>query len=68
MKGTVKWFDARKGFGFITGEDGNDYFVHFSSILQEEGFKKLRQDEQVEFEVGQDEAGRTVARNVSVLQ
>lgn len=68
MKGTVKWFDARKGFGFITGEDGQDYFVHYSSIVQENGFKKLRQNEQVEFEAGQDENGRSVARNVSVVQ
>ena len=41
LKGTVKWFDVRKGFGFIVDEDGIDYFVHFSEI-QEEGFRRLR--------------------------
>lgn len=50
MKGNVKWFDPRKGFGFIVGEDGNDYFVHFSNILAD-GFRTLRADIEVEFEV-----------------
>ncbi len=39
MKGTVKWFNAEKGFGFITGENGKDVFAHFSQI-KKEGFKK----------------------------
>lgn len=50
MKGNVKWFDPRKGFGFIVGEDGNDYFVHFSNILAD-GFRTLRAEAEVEFEV-----------------
>lgn len=63
LKGTVKWFDARKGFGFLSDEDGLDYFVHFSEI-QAEGFRKLRNGQQVTFEAGEDSKGRGVARNV----
>ncbi len=47
--GTVKWFDAKKGFGFILGPNGKDVFVHFSSILGE-GFRSLTDGEQVEYE------------------
>jgi len=50
MKGTVKWFGAKKGYGFITKEDGEDIFVHFSAI-QVEGFKTLKEGDKVEFEV-----------------
>lgn len=63
LKGTVKWFDVRKGFGFVSDEDGLDYFVHFSEI-QEEGFRKLQNGQKVSFEVGEDSRGRSVARNV----
>jgi CspA family cold shock protein len=49
MLGMVKWFDAKKGFGFIINPDGKDVFVHFSSI-QGEGFRSLRDGEKVEFE------------------
>lgn len=45
-KGTVKWFNADKGFGFITGEDGNDVFAHFSAI-QGDGFKSLDEGQAV---------------------
>ena len=48
--GTVKWFNADKGFGFITSEDGQDLFAHFSSI-QSVGFKSLDEDQKVEFDV-----------------
>ncbi len=48
--GTVKWFNDRKGFGFITLEDGNDVFVHFSAV-QGEGFRTLKEGETVEFDV-----------------
>ena len=50
MKGTVKWFNAGKGYGFITGEDGVDYFAHFSQI-QAEGYRSLEQGQSVSFEV-----------------
>jgi CspA family cold shock protein len=49
-KGTVKWFNGSKGYGFITPEDGRDVFVHFSAI-QGDGFKSLDEGQQVEFEI-----------------
>lgn len=54
--GTVKWFNAEKGFGFIEVEGGNDVFVHFSAI-QGEGFKTLDEGQRVEFEVVQGNRG-----------
>ena len=56
MKGTVKWFNSGKGFGFITAEDGKDVFVHFSA-LKGEGFKSLNEGDNVEFEVEQGDKG-----------
>ncbi|MEW6683168.1 MAG: cold-shock protein [Nitrospirota bacterium] len=49
-KGTVKWFNGSKGYGFITPEEGRDVFVHFSAI-QGDGFKSLDEGQQVEFEI-----------------
>jgi cold shock protein len=50
MKGTVKWFNASKGYGFIKPETGEDVFVHYSAI-QGEGYKSLEEGQSVEFEV-----------------
>ena len=52
-KGTVKWFNESKGFGFLSREDGDDVFVHYSSI-QSSGFKNLTEGQSVEFEVKMD--------------
>ena len=65
MKGTVKWFNAKKGFGFISDEEGNDVFVHFSA-LQMDGFKVLDEGDEVEFEVIDGEKGPQAA-NVKKL-
>ena len=54
--GTVKWFDAKKGYGFIEREDGDDVFVHFSAI-QDEGFKTLEDEQEVEFEIVEGDRG-----------
>ena len=59
-KGTVKWFNRTKGFGFIEREAGEDVFVHFSAIAGE-GFKTLEQGQQVEFEVVQGPKGLQAA-------
>ena len=50
MTGTVKWFNTEKGFGFISREDGDDVFVHFSAI-QGDGFKSLEEGQQVSFDI-----------------
>jgi CspA family cold shock protein len=50
VKGTVKWFNASKGYGFLSQENGEDVFVHFSA-LQGDGYKSLNEGESVEFEV-----------------
>jgi len=54
--GTVKWFDARKGYGFIVQDNGDDVFVHYSSIGGE-GFRKLDDGDKVQFDIVQGERG-----------
>jgi CspA family cold shock protein len=56
MNGTVKWFNAEKGYGFITGENGEDIFVHFSQI-NVDGYKTLEEGEKVSYEVGEGAKG-----------
>jgi len=62
--GTVKWFDNEKGFGFITGEDGSDIFVHFSDIVGE-GFRSLEEAQSVVYTIGENDKGMK-ATNVVV--
>ena len=64
-KGSVKWFNDQKGYGFITPENGKDVFVHHSSI-QGEGYKSLAEGQQVEFEIEQGPKGEQ-ATNVVKL-
>lgn len=59
-QGTVKWFNAEKGFGFIAVEGGDDVFVHFSAI-QSEGFKTLEEGQKVEFTIEEGNRGPQAA-------
>jgi CspA family cold shock protein len=61
-QGTVKWFNNKKGYGFINEEEGRDIFVHFSSITMD-GYKSLNEGEQVEFEIEESDRGPE-AKNV----
>ena len=66
MVGKVKWFDSKKGYGFIIGEDGREIFVHFTGIVKE-GFKSLNEGQHVEFEIGNGAKGEQ-AINVTVVE
>ncbi|NLC03878.1 MAG: cold-shock protein [Tissierellia bacterium] len=65
MNGTVKWFNAEKGFGFITTEEGNDVFAHFSQI-NKEGFKTLEEGQAVSFDVVEGQKGLQ-AENIEII-
>ena len=65
IKGTVKWFNERKGFGFLSRDEGDDVFVHYSNI-QSSGFKNLTEGQSVQFEVEDGPKGPT-AVNVTPL-
>ena len=65
MKGKVKWFNASKGYGFITPEEGADVFVHYSAI-QGDGYKSLEECQAVEFEVTQGAKGPAAANVVKI--
>ena len=64
--GTVKWFNNSKGFGFITRDEGDDVFVHYSNITGS-GFRSLEEGQQVEFTVGQGQKGLQ-AQDVTVIE
>ncbi len=61
MQGTVKWFNAQKGYGFLSTPEGKDVFVHFSAIQNEEGYKTLNEGQEVEFDVVEGEKGPQAA-------
>ena len=56
MKGTVKWFNNQKGYGFITDENGKDVFVHYSGLVMD-GFKSIEEGASVEFDIAEGEKG-----------
>ncbi|MCL1864383.1 MAG: cold shock domain-containing protein [Spirochaetes bacterium] len=65
-QGKVKWFNDQKGFGFISAEDGNDYFVHYSSIAGD-GFKTLKEGTSVQFTIEKSDRGPRAVQ-VSILK
>lgn len=65
MTGTVKWFNAEKGYGFIKDEDGKDIFVHFSSI-NSDGYKTLEEGQKVTYDLVESDRGPQ-AKNVTVV-
>ncbi len=66
VRGTVKWFNGEKGYGFITPEEGPDLFVHYSEI-QSTGFRSLNEGETVEFEITEGKKGKQ-ASSVTVVK
>lgn len=65
-KGSVKWFNQAKGFGFITREDGDDVFVHYSSIVGE-GYRNLKEGQSVQFSVAESDKGPQ-AHDVEIIE
>ena len=66
MIGKVKWFDSKKGYGFILTDEGREVFVHYTGIIAE-GFRALTEGQNVEFEIGSSEKGEQ-AVNVTVVK
>ena len=66
MIGKVKWFDSKKGYGFILTNDGGEIFVHYTGIVAE-GFKALTEGQNVEFEISENERGGRQAVEVKVV-
>lgn len=65
--GTVKWFNPRRGYGFVTGDDETDYFVHYSNI-EMDGFRTLKEGQPVSFEIGEDSKRRNIAVQVKIKE
>ena len=65
LKGTVKWFNNAKGYGFIGRDDGPDIFVHYSAIMSE-GYRSLAEGDRVEFEIAQGQKGPQAANVVKL--
>ena len=65
VEGTIKWFNSKKGFGFIVQETGDDVFVHFSAI-EMSGFKTLSEGENVQFEVEENDKGLSAKKVIKV--
>lgn len=65
MNGTVKWFSAEKGYGFITTDEGEDIFAHFSQI-QKDGFKTLEEGQAVTFDIADSDKGKQ-AENIEII-
>ncbi len=65
VEGTIKWFNSKKGFGFIEQETGDDVFVHFSAI-EMSGFKTLSEGENVQFEVEKNDKGLSAKKVIKV--
>lgn len=66
VQGVVKWFNASKGYGFISNGEGEDLFVHYTSIRDNGGYRTLEEGQQVEFTIGEGKKGRQ-AQDVVVL-
>ena len=66
IEGEVKWFDPRKGYGFIVGPEDQDIFVHFSVIEQDDGFRTLRDGEMVTYDATQGDKGWSATRATSL--